>query len=55
MKYLIITKDKQPFYTQWFNFENLYNPNVMDCIFNLETGKHTFDGQTWIDTIIDHL
>ena len=55
MKYLIITKDNNPFYTNWFDYENLYVPELMVCIFDIETGKHTFDGQTWIETTVDHL
>jgi hypothetical protein len=55
MKYLIITKDNKPFYTNWFDFENLYNPDVMDCVFDLHVGKHTLDGKNWIETEVDNL
>lgn len=55
MRYLIITKDNQPFYTDWFDYENLYNSDVMTCIFDLYKGVHTFDGKTWIETTVDHL
>ena len=55
MRYLIITKNKSPFYTEWFDYENFYNPEIMDCIFNLNKGLHTFNGKTWIETIEDSL
>ncbi len=55
MKYLIITKNNQPFYTNWFDYDNLYNPDVMVCIFDLLKGVHTFDGKTWIKTEEDNL
>lgn len=55
MRYLIITKDNKPFYTEWFDYENLYNPDVIICIFDLHLLVHTFDGKMWIETTIDHL
>lgn len=55
MKYLIITKDNKPFYTNWFDYENLYNPDVITCVFDLLNLKHTFDGLNWVDTEIDNL
>lgn len=55
MRYLIITKDNQPFYTNWFDYENLYNSEVMVCVFDIENGKHTFDGKNWEPTTFDHL
>lgn len=54
MRYLIITNDNQPFYTSWFDYENLYNPDVMTCIFDFHTGMHTFDGKTWVETTVDY-
>ncbi|HEY5590649.1 MAG TPA: hypothetical protein VIK55_06485 [Paludibacter sp.] len=55
MKYLVITNDNQPFYTNWFDYENLYNSDIMVCIFDLESGKHTLNGTDWIETLVDHL
>lgn len=55
MRYLIITKDNQPFYTNWFDYDNLYNPDVITCIFDLSKFIHTFDGKTWVETTVDNL
>lgn len=56
MKYLIITNDNKPFYTDWFDYDNLYNPDVITCVFDLETHHHSFDGgKTWIETDSDTL
>lgn len=55
MRYLIVTKNNNPFYTNWYEYDNLYDPNVITCIFDLLKGTHTFDGKTWIETIKDHL
>ena len=55
MKYLIITKDNKPFYTNLFDYENLYNHDVVTCIFDLTRGLHSFDGENWVKTNIDHL
>jgi hypothetical protein len=55
MKYLIITKNNQPFYTEWFYSENHFNKEDMICVFDLLERKHTFDGKTWIETEVDHL
>jgi len=55
MRYLIITKDNEPFYAEWFDFENFYNPDVMVCSFNSRLKIHTFDGEIWFETTEDHL
>jgi hypothetical protein len=52
MNYLI-TGSGEPFYTNWFDFENNYVPGMV--VFNLLTCQHTFDGVTWEDTQEDHL
>lgn len=54
MKYLIITKDNKPFYTDWLDYENFYNPDIT-CVFDITRGLHSFDGKTWVKTNIDHL
>ena len=54
MRYLIITKDSQPFYTQWYEYENHYH-NKIEMIFDTVNLQHTFDGINWVDTILDHL
>ena len=55
MIYLIITKDKEAFFTDWFDLDNFYNPEVMYCVINMIEGEITFDGQTWELIEEDHL
>lgn len=55
MRYLIITKDDVPFFTEYYDYENFYNPEVMKVIFDIIKGLHTFDGKNWIETGVDHL
>lgn len=55
MTYLIITKDKEAFFTDWFDLDNFYNPEVMYCVINMIEGEITFDGQTWELIEEDHL
>jgi hypothetical protein len=53
MNYLIITSHGDPFYTNWYDYDNNYAPGMI--VFNLLTCKHTHDGINWIDTTQDHL
>ena len=55
MRYLFITKDNNPFYTPWYDYENNYNSDYHVIIFDLYKKIHTFDGKTWIETIEDSL
>ncbi len=55
MRYLIITTSNNPFYTDYYNYENHYSPMQILCIFDLTRQMHTFDGKTWVETEIDHL
>lgn len=55
MRYLIITTRNNPFYTDYYNYENHYNSMHISCIFDLERQMHTFDGKTWVETEIDNL
>ena len=55
MRYLIITKNNEPFYTERFKYENHWNPESIICVFDLINFLHTFDGKTWIETEVDHL
>ena len=55
MTYLIITKDKEAFFTDWFDLDNFYNPEVMYCIINMLNGEITFDGKIWELIEEDHL
>ena len=54
MNYLIVTKDNNPFYTQWYEFENHYSDNIL-VVFDILGWKHTYDGINWVKTTSDHL
>lgn len=60
MRYLIISKDpvtgkQDAFYTKWFDFENLYNPEYKVIVVDLVEDKITFDGNNLEDIQYDHL
>lgn len=60
MKYLVTTNDpltgeKSAFYTDWFQADNHFNPDVGMVVFDLTHHLVTFDGETWQDIEIDHL
>ena len=55
MRYLITTKDHDPFLTKWFDPENHFYCDVDMIVYDLETKKYTIDGVNWIDLLIDHL
>lgn len=60
MKYLVTTTDpltgeKSAFYTDWFQADNHFNPDVGMVVFDLMNHLVTFDGETWQDIEIDHL
>lgn len=55
MRYLVITKNNDPFYTNWYEYDDFWNSELMYCIFDLAKGVHAFDGKTWIETEEDHL
>ena len=55
MRYLIILKEGQPFYTEWFNYENFFDPEKIAYVFDLATFHHTTDGKNWLETENDTL
>lgn len=55
MRYLIILREGRPFYAEWFDYENLFDPEKIDYVFDLETQHHTTDGKTWLETENDTL
>lgn len=60
MKYLIIVTDpvmgeKSAFYTDWFQAENHFNPEVGMVAIDLTQHLVTFDGETWQGIEDDHL
>lgn len=54
MNYLVICKNEESFYTDWFNYENLWSDQIL-CVIKLYCGKISFDGKTWKDIEYDHL
>lgn len=55
MKYLIVTDDHEPFYTDWFTFENSWIENCNMIVFDLKNYWHSIDGKTWVKTKEDYL
>lgn len=60
MKYLVIiidpaTGEKSAFYTDWFQAENHFNPEVGMVVIDQTQHLVTFDGETWQDIEDDHL
>ena len=55
MNYLILTNHSDPFYTNWFDAENHFNPELEMVVFNLLTGKYTTNGKDWHDITKDQL
>lgn len=60
MKYLIIATDpmtgeQSAFYTDWFQAENHFNPDVGMIVIDLMQHLVTFDGYSWQDIEQDHL
>lgn len=53
MNYLIIPKESDPFYTNWFDVENRYVEGMI--VFNLLVHMYTKDGINWQEIIQDHL
>lgn len=57
MRYLITTHLNPPFLTDWYDYENFYNPDpaLMMIIYDLHKDLYTIDGQTWQSITTDHL
>lgn len=55
MKYLITYKKYEPFITNWFDFENHFNHNLIVAVFDLIENKYTNNGKDWVDIEIDTL
>ena len=55
MRYFIIFKDDTAAYTDWYDYENLYNPDTVRCVADLAKDIITFDGHTWKEIEEDHL
>jgi len=55
MRYLITTKESQPFLTDWFDSENHFNKEVEMIVYDLVKHQFTIDGVNWLPIEIDHL
>lgn len=55
MKYLVISKDNSAFWTNWFNYDKLWNKDVIRCVINIEENIITFNGFYWTQINYDHL
>jgi hypothetical protein len=53
MNYLILTPGYEPFYTNWFDVENNYVPEMV--VFNLLNHTYTINGTDWYPIFQDHL
>lgn len=55
-QYLITTKETyEPFFTEWFDTENHFNPDLDMIVYDLYNHKYTTDGNTWHNIESDHL
>lgn len=58
MKYLITYIDngvQKAFYTNWFDVENNFNPDVGMVVFDLINDKYMVNTLGWNDILEDHL
>lgn len=55
MRYLITSQFFEPFYSQWFEPNNHFNPYVDMVVYDLLEQKYTTDGVTWLEIKKDHL
>lgn len=53
MRYIVFFAGQSPFYTQWFDAENLFVIGM--TVIDTETQRYTIDGTNWIEMQIDHL
>ena len=51
--YTIIMKDKTVFITQWYEYENNWNEDLMLMI--IHGLQYSVNGKDWINIEIDHL
>lgn len=56
MRYLVTTNDTHsPFFTEWFDPENNFNPEIGMIVYDLKEFKFTTDGVNWNEITFDHL
>ena len=54
MRYVIILRNREAFYTNWFDPDMNWCPDIL-CAVDYLGDRMTFDGKTWIDITYDHL
>ena len=55
MRYLIVTKNQPPFFTNWFDAENNFDASVDMIVFDLQRLVYTENGTDWVDIEKDSL
>lgn len=58
MRYLVTYTNEgkqEAFYTEWFDIENNFNPEVGMIVFDLVKHKYLINNLGWIDIQQDHL
>ena len=58
MRYLVTYTNEgkqEAFYTEWFDIENNFNPEVGMIVFDLVKHKYLINSLGWIDIQEDHL
>jgi len=55
MRYLITAKDLEPYLTQWYTSENVFNPEIGMVVYDLVKDIYTTDGEEWKEIEMDHL
>lgn len=58
--YIVLTKDpntgkKEAFETEWYEYENHYNPDYEMIVIDLSEHRVSFDGKHWDEIEEDHL
>ncbi|MEI6410265.1 MAG: hypothetical protein WCR52_12835 [Bacteroidota bacterium] len=53
MRYLIFQQGEKPFFTNWFDPENMFVAGLV--VVDLQTQKFTDDGVNWIEVEFDTL
>ena len=55
MRYIVLYKDKSSFFTNWYDYDNLYNSEIMYAIIDLSKALISYDGITWNEIEDDEL
>lgn len=55
MRFLITTKEEEPFFTHWYDPENHHNELLGMVVYDLNKSIYTNDGREWFDIEEDNL